>query len=92
MTAPRSPALERLAAAHRRYELMAEAVAAGFGPDTKGAERKAKVLELRAAGCTIAEIADLFGVSGQMIRQLLGLAPKISGRELRQKRQAADGN
>ena len=77
MTAqPAVRAAEELAAAKRRYELVAGAAKAGFGPETKGAERKAKATELRAAGCLLDDIAALFGVSRERIRQILGLAKR----------------
>jgi hypothetical protein len=63
---------EAEAARQHRAQMVAEARLAGYGPETRGPERMAKAKELHAAGCTLASIASLFGISTERVRQIVG--------------------
>jgi hypothetical protein len=67
---------EAEAARQHRAQIVAEARLAGYGPETRGPERTAKARELYAAGCTLASIASLFGISTERVRQIAGLKPR----------------
>ena len=50
-------------------KVLAAARSAGYGPDTKKADRWPLIRELQEAGCTRRQIADLLGVSRIPIEQ-----------------------
>jgi hypothetical protein len=57
-----------------------ESCAQAYGPWTPRPGRRAAAARLRAAGCSLQQIGDLFGVTREMIRQDL-LPPSRSGNE-----------